>query len=383
MDNIEIISSNDCVGCESCVQICPLGAIEMRENEEGFYFPVVNSNCVLCGKCLDVCPAYKCLKLKPVGDICFAGILKDSKTLKNSASGGAFPGIVKVLGEDLIICGAHYRDNLSVEHVCCPTSKIRILQGSKYVQSRINDSFIKIRNYLNNDCRVLFTGTPCQVAALKLFLGKEYLNLYCVEIICHGVSSPGLFIQYLEELGNKQKSKVVSFNFRNKNSIKGGWHDFVTRIEYANGKIKYTKYDPFVRSFLRNLLLRKCCYNCKYRSFNRNADIVIADFWGIENIRKISNSTKRGVSLIIPVTDVGKDICAKLSTCMFLVEEKLENAISYNKQFLYPTHCPENRKVIFDNYLLNKRNIIDILISVSGKVSYLKRLLSYIYHIIR
>ena len=276
-----------CNGCKICSLICPVSAIEMVKDELGFEYSKINKEkCMNCGKCIKVCPEINKAKNnntnKPQIYACWN---KDKETRIMSTSGGIFSALAKVIiNKGGYVCGAIYNKNLLVEHyVTNKLEDIDKLRQSKYIQSDLKNVFIEIKDLLEKNKIVLFTGTPCQNAALKKYLSKDYKNLYTMDFICLGVNSPIAYKKYIEDLETKYKAKVISVQFKNKDF---GWNIFHTKITFDNGEIYYgQKYeDPFYKCFIgkKSLFFRESCYNCSFKDFPRIADISVGDFWGVK-----------------------------------------------------------------------------------------------------
>lgn len=309
MNNIEGISLN-CVGCRSCEQVCPVNAIVMTENAEGFLYPFIDySKCIECGKCLKHCPQNT--QYESSSQSAYGVKLKDRKSLLSSASGGAFYGIAKTVLEKNsgIIYGACYGENLKVKHLAVrKLTDLYKTQSSKYVQSDTVNTYGEIRDLLNNGNCVLFSGTPCQVAGLKSFLSLEYENLFTVDIVCHGVPSPKLFSSFIKSIEEKEKSKVIQWDFRSKR--KKGWGTYYYYYYCENGVAKTNplSFTRFGTDFLKGQNYRECCYRCKYANLNnRPADITICDFWGLMSVNSDFYSND-GVSGVIVNSDKGRKL---------------------------------------------------------------------------
>ncbi len=213
---IQIKNKQDCCGCYACYNCCPVHAISMRQDAEGFWYPEVHADtCVRCGLCATVCPFAN----KPDDQTltqAYACYAKDPEEHKTSSSGGVFAILARdVLAEEGVVCGAAFDEAMQVNHLCITSyEELKRLKGSKYVQSRIGNVYSEIRRFLMDGKKVLFSGTACQVAGLKNYLKRDYENLLCVDLICHGVSSPKVWERYLKEL--KPGCKIVEMSFRNK-----------------------------------------------------------------------------------------------------------------------------------------------------------------------
>ncbi len=369
---------NLCTGCEACVQSCQFSAISMVRDKEGFLYPEINSDfCTECGKCGIVCPecGQQSFKREPLPENCLAATHKDNSVLLNSSSGGAFSAIVSVADKGSIVYGAAYNDDLFVYHYATRNDlEFKKLLKSKYVQSHIGNSYVEAKKYLQAGQSVVFSGTPCQIAGLRNYLGRSYDRLTCIEIICHGVGSPGVFANYIKEYEKKAGRKIVGFTFRSKKRFLGSWKDFLTTIKFENGKSYSTRFDLYTNGFLNGLFLRKCCINCNYASDKRVSDIVIGDFWGIE--KKHPNILcKDGVSVIFPVTEKGLNYCNRLSTLMLVKVVPTVDAIHGNSVLLHPKKYIEGRDDFFKAY--SERGIYKALLLYVKTPGFLYRLISY------
>lgn len=367
-----------CTGCGACYQICPNQAISMKYDKEGFLYPLLDENlCINCGLCEKVCPEIHKVRTQPLGNICYSATHKDVEVLKNSSSGGAFTAIVQALGDDCVVYGVAYDEHLKVIHTSFEGIKnIDKFRSTKYVQSDTKNTYKEVRDKLKiNKKIVLFTGTPCQIAGLKSFLGKDFKNLYCVEILCHGVASPGVFNKYINKLSKKYNDKVINFQFRTKKKWFWMWEKFLTSITFSSKSKKITLYDSFTLAFLKRLILRPVCEHCIYANKNRVGDIVIGDFWGIETIDK-SLYTNRGVSLCLPITDKGKHIMKLMSTYMNIKEFKTVDVLALNKPLYTVTKHHSRRNEFFSNYL--NIGIVNSINSIIHQPSGIKKIFGYL-----
>lgn len=310
MNNISLVGDH-CFGCTACVCICPVSCIAMQPNFQGFLYPKVDeSKCINCGRCVDVCPY---LQSEGIGANLFPHTLvyaakHTHQIRKESSSGGIFTLISDmVLSNKGIVYGVAFDSSMNVRHMRAETPEERnAFRGSKYVQSNLGTIFQQIKSDLNTQRLVLFTGTPCQVAGLRLFLDHSYENLITIDVVCHGVPSPMVFSSYLQQLEKTTNDKVVNFRFRDK-SI--GWKKSLIEISYQQKGKQYIPQSEstFFKLFISNIILRECCYECKFTSFNRPADISLGDYWDIESVHPIF-SDDIGVSLILINSQKGKKI---------------------------------------------------------------------------
>lgn len=304
-----LAEKNICTGCGACAVSCPVNCIEMIADSEGFRYPVIDSaRCISCKKCESVCPVLA----RPAVQMTLQAYgvkYRDEKIRENSSSGGVFPALAAyVLNHGGAVCGAAYSDDFAVEHRMIEDfSDIRKLQGAKYSQSASEHLFGEIQRILKEDRLVLFTGTPCQVAGLKSFLGEDYEKLLTVDTICHGVPSPLVWKKYLTYRTEKDAkgSGVISVNQRDKTS---GWsrYRYSLRITYGNGKTYCVSQseDMYMRGFVNNLFLRPSCARCTFKGENRCADITLGDYWGVWDQHPEFDDDK-GTSLVLLNTEKG------------------------------------------------------------------------------
>ena len=282
---IDSVSCDICCGCEACAQVCSAHCILIREDEEGFLFPHVDdTKCLKCGKCLKVCPAInKTPKINPVE--CYAYRTSDVELLRRTSSGGFFTlAAERTLADGGVVFGAAFNEKNEVAHRPIESSEdIDLLRRSKYVQSRIGDTYITCKKLLAAGRKVLFCGTPCQIKALHLFLGKKYEGLATVDFICHGVPSPGVFRHYLEEISKKMNcplSELHDMNFRDKGL--GFKYPFSFSFSVANFHFRESsKENVYLKGFLNDLFLRRSCHNCRSKGFSSGADYTMCDFWTV------------------------------------------------------------------------------------------------------
>lgn len=346
MNNISILGK-DCCGCTACEQICPKNCIAFKENNEGFMYPVIDESvCVNCGACVKHCPVLNPLFAQRTPTV-YAAKYRDSRATAESTSGGIFIPIAQsTLDNGGIVYGCSYDENLVARHISVENkNELFKLQGSKYVQSDISKIYSRIKADLDSDRYVLFSGTGCQVAGLRSFLGREYEKLTTVDIVCHGVPSPKLFAKYLDYLGKKYGEPVKYYNFRSKK--RHGWGLFYELKTDKKSKGGNGFDDPYYNAFLNGKTYREGCYNCRFANCNRQGDITLADFWGIEYINPKFYS-KNGVSLVLINTAKGNRLWKSLENCIDSTESTLEQAVKMNKNLSAPSSRPDCRNCIYD-----------------------------------
>lgn len=304
---INIIDKHKCCGCSACVQICPKQCIDFDEDEEGFKYPLVNKDlCVDCGMCEKVCPYLnQNISKEPLN--VYAAINPNEEIRLKSSSGGIFTMLAEnTIKEGGVVFGARFTDewNVEIDYVdgsyTSHLSSICSLRGSKYVQAKVGNSYIQCEDFLMQGRKVLFSGTPCLISGLKLFLKKEFENLLTVECVCHGVPNPGLWQKYLEEQtihDNRTINDIQNINFRDKRS---GWQNYSFNILYKDGKQIHHLHDdnPWERAFIKNIDLRPSCYNCPTKCLQSRADITLGDLWGADQIMPDNNDNK-GITLVV------------------------------------------------------------------------------------
>lgn len=345
---IDIKEKNKCCGCHGCMNICPKNAITMVEDEKGFKYPEIDSKkCIECNLCENVCPILNKTK-NDSEPVAYAAYNVDEEVRKSSSSGGIFTLLANyILENDGVIFGAAFESDFSVKHIEINNkSDLDKLRTSKYVQSSIEDTYKKARNYLNKGVKVLFTGTPCQIEGLYSFLRKDYENLYTQDIICHGVPSPKVWRKYLEYREKQDSKKPVRINFRQKDD---GWNLYALLLQYDNSAYKKNHRDDFfMKAFLRDVCLRDSCYNCSFKSKNRKSDITLADFWGIQEIDRTMDDDK-GTSLVIVNTIKGNELFEKIKINTVYKKVDFGESIKYNTSMYKSVVMPKEREAFFEN----------------------------------
>lgn len=308
---IHITDKKNCCGCSACVQRCPKQCIRLEEDSEGFLYPQVDEEtCIKCGLCEKVCPVINQDEARTPLEVYAAKNSDDDIRLKSSSG-----GIFTLLAEQTIkgggvVFGACWDKDWNVKHDYIDNiSDLQRFRSSKYLQSVIGDNYLKAEQFLKTGRKVMFTGTPCQIAGLKHFLRKEYDNLLAVEIICHSVPSPGVWQQYLTTRLHTlkwNKSDIRNISFRDK---KTGWktYSFVIENKDGNSFIELSSKNAFMRGFLADLYTRPSCHACPAKQLRSGSDLTLGDFWGIESLMPEIDDDK-GVSAIIVNTDKGKQV---------------------------------------------------------------------------
>ena len=346
---IEIKEKYKCSGCHACFNKCPKKAITMKEDENGFKYPIVDKEkCINCGLCQKVCPIINNRNNENKPKI-YVGYNTNEEVRLKSSSGGVFTLIAKeILDRGGVVFGAAFDSEFLVSHIYIENlSEIEKLRTSKYFQSIIGDSYKKAKDFLDNGRYVLFTGTPCQIEGLLSFLGKDYERLYTQDIVCHGVPSTKVWKKYMEYRLEKDKEKPLNINFRDKRQE--GWHMFSLSFKYKNNEYsKNQKQDLFMRAFLKDVCLRDSCYNCSFRKEHRLSDITLADCWGIKNIKPEFDDNK-GVSLVMINSNKGKELFESISESFKSYETTLDKAIMSNPAIIKSPNNNKYREEFFKN----------------------------------
>lgn len=318
MNNIYALEKDKCTGCSACQQSCPKGCIKMKSGKNGFLYPSVDKDvCIECGKCLRVCPAYNILPSRePVA--CYAAFNKNDELRGKSSSGGIFIELAKyVLAQSGVVFGAVFDESWNVHHVAAQTlESVYAMMGSKYVQSRVEDTYKEAKVYLNEGRTVLFSGTPCQIAGLNRYLSKSYSNLITVDLVCHGVPGVKQWNEYLNEVRKKicqkqsEQFKINNVLFRDKRI---SWEHYSLTISIScNNQIMDFSHDNstdiYIKGFLQNLYLRDSCFTCPSKKLSSGSDFTIGDLWGHKTIIANKINTNKGISLIVVNTKNGYNL---------------------------------------------------------------------------
>lgn len=347
-NNIKILDKNTCTGCMACKNICPKNAIIIKENNEGFNYPEIdNSLCINCGLCKKACPILTKLSENTNEIIIYSCKNKDKEVRMNSSSGGIFTLIAKyILEKNGVVFGAKFNEKFEVVHDYIENiNDIGIFRGSKYLQSQINNTYKKVKNFLDENRQVLFTGTPCQVEGLLSYLGKDYNNLYTQDFVCHGVPSPKVWRKYLEYKKEEEGVYPKNINFRRKDIL--GWSNYQVSYKYLNKEENIHHDDePYMKMFLKNLDLRTSCFNCQFKKTKRKSDMTVADFWGINNVNPKMND-ETGISALLINSKKGQEIFDNIKDNMEFEKANLEDIIKYNSCISISTNYNKKRAEFF------------------------------------
>lgn len=354
-----------CTGCTACYNACAHDAIRMQADAEGFVFPNVNRDrCVECGLCTDRCPVLHPLRTGNA-DTPPVYALWSEKDRTASSSGGAFSAFArKVLAEKGMVWGAAFDGMLKCRHFrACNLNDLSALRGSKYVQSELGGSFSKIKKELQQGIRVLFCGTPCQVAGLYSYLHKDYENLLTLDLVCHGVPSDAVFQAYLSKLSKKKRIDIEGLEFRSLS----GW-GIATTVKLGNkSRLLYGYDNLYMQAFDKSALFRRSCYSCRYARLPRVGDCTIGDFWGIgRHGTPFRHDVSRGVSLVMANNAKGEKALSGLAG-VFIERRTLEEALAENHNIIHPSVKHPQRDKIIRSFLDTSKSLGEIA-SVYGLV---------------
>lgn len=382
-----------CTGCSACSQVCPRGAVAMKANDEGFLYPFIDEGkCNDCSLCTRTCPVNRALgsdtrvncgvdynvdrsadggvdrgtdgavagadmgkcaggikqTVESYGKKAYACYTKNDEVRAKSSSGGIFSQLAaKTLEKKGVVFGAGFDSEFNVKHRF--VDNIEDLDGlrrSKYVQSEIANTFSEVKRFLNEGRHVLFCGTPCQIAGLKAYLGRDHETLVTCDLACFGVPSPKVWSMYLDYLEMIHGNNIESVSFRDKS---GGWKDYRMVIGFKNGG-RYqveAKKELYFIGFGKNILSRSSCFDCKFRLWNSSADITLADFWGIEKMGGIIDDDNRGVSLAITHNAAGEGALKEIGDEVCINPCDVSEAVKYNPRLVSSAAEPAGRRAFF------------------------------------
>lgn len=362
-NNIRLYESQeDCCGCGTCKIVCPKHAINMEKDAYGFLYPsIVSELCINCGICKRAC-AYQKKKNNSNPRKVYALSLKNTDILRQSASGGAFSGIAeRWIEEDDVVFGAALiseHGKLAAKHCSAMTKEeLKKLFGSKYVQSDLEDTFVDAKDYLEKGKKVLYSGTPCQIAGLKAYLGTDYENLFTIDLVCHGVPSNRMFQEYLRSEETRRGARIENLKFRDKDY---GW-GLNAKLYYHVGEkaksIVLPSYESsYYELFLKGEIYRPNCYSCPYANEHRPGDLTIGDFWGIEKehpdylqpVGKLNQSA--GISMLMINSEKGEALFRECESLFWHYPSTFENVSRHNEQLKHPSSPGKNRDTVLKLY---------------------------------
>lgn len=350
---IEIKNKQDCCGCTACASICPKCSISMKEDNEGFLYPEVNkSTCVNCGLCDKACPVLNPQKCENTNRKSYIVQNKDKNILRESTSGGAFTAIAEyVLRRNGVVFGATFNKSFKVEHTFIENiDDLKLFRNSKYVQSDINDSYTKAKLFLDEGRMVCFSGTPCQIQGLKLYLKKDYENLVTVDVVCRAVPSPGVWNDYFNYINKGHNIKRI--RFRDKTL---GYQYSTFEITKADGKKVRggIESDKWLRMFFSGMIIRPSCASCKFRNISRVSDFTIWDCFNVYKYEANLNE-KLGATRVVIHSDLGLNIYNEIKNNFIEYEISVNKCIEGVKELEKSPDLNVRREDFFKDYNDNR-----------------------------
>ena len=345
-----LIDELKCTGCSACFNVCPQKCINMLQNEEGFFYPTIEStNCIDCGACKSICPVLRDDFADAFSSpVAVAAYNNECTAVENSSSGGVFTALAEyVISVGGVVYGAAFDDDFNVSHIRVDNAEgIELLKRSKYLQSSLGDVLCQVKKDLKHDLTVLFTGTPCQVAGLRSFLNKSYENLICVDMICHSVPSPLVWQYYLKNAESVIGNEVQQVNFRDK---RDNWQHYCMSIKSTDGEyLRKSENSAYMKAFLSGLSTRPSCYSCEFKGQNRGSDITIGDFWGCASVcSEFVND--RGTSLVLLQTEKGKSVFDNIKNSLTTKLVDFESSLAQNPAYFNSAKPHRNRSEFFSS----------------------------------
>lgn len=325
---IQLQRKEECCGCSACYSVCPKSCITMSQDSEGFLYPHINKQaCIGCGLCNQTCPIINYYSQELNKPETYVAYCKENDVRRSSSSGGIFSLIAEeVLDREGIVFGAAFDKDMMVHHIgITKKSEIARLRGSKYLQSRVEQTYADTQKALQRKQTVLYSGTGCQIAGLKRYLLMPYDNLITVDVLCHGTPTPKLWKKYLTWREGITGSYTRDVSFRNKDL---GWKNSSLKITFENNEeYKELGYnDYYIQLFLSDICLRPSCHECKFKSVNHPSDITLGDCWGVESYMPEMDDNQ-GTSVILVHTAKGKQLINSVDHRLCKKEADLDRAL--------------------------------------------------------
>ncbi|WP_303010621.1 Coenzyme F420 hydrogenase/dehydrogenase, beta subunit C-terminal domain [uncultured Bacteroides sp.] len=361
---INITDKVECCGCNACGDICPKNAITFKTDIEGFWYPIIDTEkCIGCDLCDKTCPIINIKELKKNDlpqSVCYAAEHKNIEVIFDSTSGGLFSALADIMYHNGgYVGGAIFNEDFSVkQYLSNNKADLPKLRSSKYLQSNFEGFFKQIRDLVKSGESVLVCGSPCQMAALRIFLGKNFDNLIIVDYICRGINSPKVWKKYLDSFEERYGYKVVYCKAKSKEY---GWRNLTQKVILSNGKAYYETKDQskFTQGYLSTgVYCRPSCYDCKFKGYPRISDITLADFWGIENINKLLEKDL-GTSLVMVNSQKGEKYFEKVKQRINYIQVPFDSIEAGNRSLNLSLDLPRvDRTQFFKD--LDKMSFVEI-----------------------
>lgn len=346
---MEICNSTSCTGCGMCSNICPVNAITMKIGKNDFVFPSIDeTSCINCQKCVKNCPINQQIDVKTNVRNTYAAWNKNLQVRKQSSSGGMFSSFAEIiLNEGGVVVGVAMIEMEAKHVVISSIAELSMLNGSKYVQSNAGDIYRQVKSYLDENRKVLFSGTPCQNHALRMFLGREYDNLFQIDVVCHGVPSLKMLQRHINEVGGHRKARDIKFRYKDP-----FWDYSYVKIDFGDDIETYqqlTVDDDYFHLFNISYSIRSSCHECHYANTVRQGDITLADFWGYRAHNLKMNNYFYGISLVLVNSEKGQEMLDRISSKIQVEEASLEDAKRGQKCLNEPFSLPDSSLSSFWN----------------------------------
>lgn len=369
---IQINKKEDCCGCSACEQICPVQAIIMKPDEQGFLYPEVNNEkCVKCGQCVRTCPIKNSVPEKEAEQQAALVQHKDQTILKESASGGAFSGLAQiVIDMGGVVFGAAYDCDFSVRHTYVERKEeLGIFRNSKYVQSRTEDSYKKVKDFIKQKRYVLYSGTPCQIEGLLNFLGKPSQYLFTADIVCHAIPSPLVWQTYLDLLKEKNSSPPTMLRFRDKTKYGYLYSQFSVARDKQKTVYEGIEINQMLRAFFSEICNRPSCYECRFKKRYRRSDITM---WDCFDLKEFTDSKtfklKSGVSRIMVHSEKGGQLAEKLNGVCIVEQITPENALHYDaKEMVESVEKNPSYQAFWDSFYKSPKSTLKGFFPIKAK----------------
>jgi coenzyme F420-reducing hydrogenase beta subunit len=343
----------ECCGCRNCISVCPTKAISMAPDKYQFEYPKVNATlCIKCGACKDACPICNSInKTVPEVYLCGVSYSLDENTKKGGSSGGLFGALAKaIIVEGGVVFGAAFDSNLKLKTTMATTfAELEPLCKSKYLLCDTTDMFNQIEKLAKSGIKVLYCSSPCQIAALKLYLHRDYENLFTIEFICHGVGSQYLFDRSITYSQKKLNAKInnVVFRYKPAHASSHYYYFYLQKGSRSYGMNDLYLSFPYYNAYCKQLVCRDACYSCKFADKKRNSDVTIGDFHRIEKYNR-NIDRLAGVSMFLCNSKKGERLFMMVKGDLF-VEEMPPNILYENNRFSSDGSCPPNRQKFLES----------------------------------